>query len=174
MACAALGLALLLLGFASEPDKEKAAEEKGLLGAWKVVASEQSGKRTDSFKGATFVFTADTLIMKNTLDGKEEPFAAAKYKLDPTKNPKSIDLSIELDPGKPIVQPGIYQLDGDELKFCLEAAGLPRPTKFETGATGTSNLFILTRMKSLKPALKPKPPLPLPAPSFSTRLRAYP
>jgi hypothetical protein len=41
----------------------------------------------------------------------------------------------------------IYALDGDELKLCLEAAGKPRPTKFESKPGDTTVVWVLKRAK---------------------------
>ena len=70
-----------------------------------------------------------------------------KYKLDSTQKPKVIDTTHETDPGKPILQLGVYSLDGDTLKLCLESAGKPRPAKLETKPQDTSVLFVLKRAK---------------------------
>jgi uncharacterized protein (TIGR03067 family) len=51
----------------------------------------------------------------------------ANMKLDPTKEPKEIDLVV--GPGKPIL--GIYKLDGDRLGLCLGDED-NRPTEFTT------------------------------------------
>ena len=75
-----------------------------------------------TFSGDTFVVTlADgTIPIKGT------------YKLDPTRNPKTIDWldTIGEDAGKTLL--AIYSLEGDRLVFCAAHPGLERPTQFRT------------------------------------------
>jgi uncharacterized protein (TIGR03067 family) len=129
-----------------------AADDKGgkpksdhelIQGTWKVVSAQEAGRKRKVPDDFRFVITADVLSMKS---GKDDPISV-KYKLDPSKRPKAMDTSHEIDPGKPIVQLAIYALDGDELKLCLEAAGKPRPTRLESKAGSTSVLFVLKRVK---------------------------
>jgi uncharacterized protein (TIGR03067 family) len=58
-----------------------------------------------------------------------------------------MDITREIDPGKPLSHPATYALNGDELKLCLEAAGKPRPTKFESKAGDTTIGWVLKRAK---------------------------
>ena len=54
------------------------------------------------------------------------------YKLDPTRDPKTIDWTdtIGEDAGKTLL--AIYSLEGDRLVFCAAYPGLERPTAFKT------------------------------------------
>jgi uncharacterized protein (TIGR03067 family) len=131
---------------AGAPDDKPRTDQEQILGTWEVASSEEGGKDVgESFRGMKVVFTKDRL----KLMPKDETEAALQmdYKLDPQKKPKQIDTTHELDPGKPISQLGIYELDVDKLKICLEAAGRGRPDKFETKANGSAHLMILKRIK---------------------------
>ena len=48
---------------------------------------------------------------------------------------------------QPIVQLGIYSLEGDSLKLCLEAASRPRPKTLESKEGETTHAFVLKRTK---------------------------
>jgi uncharacterized protein (TIGR03067 family) len=140
--------ALLLPVSDAWPEGPKATDDaRAVLGKWQVTSATQGGALLPGLQDMRIEFTAATLAMHVAVNGKHEPFVAAKYKLDTTKTPRAIDLIIELDPNRPIIQPGIYQIQGDELKLCLEAAGLLRPTKFESARDSTANLFVLKRIK---------------------------
>jgi uncharacterized protein (TIGR03067 family) len=65
-----------------------------------------------------------------------------KIKLDATTEPKSIDLGA----GGPKESKGIYSLDKDTLKLCLNLEG-KRPKDFKTKAGDKTNLFVLKRQK---------------------------
>ena len=54
--------------------------------------------------------------------------------------PAAIDTTHELDPGKPIVQLGIYSLKGETLKLSLAAAGMTRPRSFNEKTATTITL----------------------------------
>ncbi|MDB6109151.1 MAG: hypothetical protein JWR69_901, partial [Pedosphaera sp.] len=59
-------------------------------------------------------------------------FMKAKFTLDPSKNPKTIDYSVTGGPYEGRTQLGIYELDGDQVKYCFSSPGKPRPTDFTT------------------------------------------
>ena len=54
----------------------------------------------------------------------------AKFTIDPTKKPKTIDYTIIEGGNKGQEVPGIYEIDGDTIKFCFSAPGKDRPTDF--------------------------------------------
>jgi uncharacterized protein (TIGR03067 family) len=144
------GETLIVVGArVAEPEAkgEKTKTDHDLIqGRWKVISVEEAGKAPPVPDDLRFVITADTLFIR---PGKDDPIGMT-YKLDPTKQPKAMDTTHEIDPGKPIVQLAIYSLDGDELKLCLEAAGKPRPTKFASKAGDTSVVWVLKRVTKEK------------------------
>jgi uncharacterized protein (TIGR03067 family) len=128
----------------TEENDDNAKSDKELIqGTWEVVSSSEPGREVP-FDGARFIFTVELLTLQSKDATDVEDMIGVKYTLDPTKKPKSIDTSHELDPGKPIIQLGIYSLRGDTLELCLEGAGKPRPTELG-GENGHG--FILKRTK---------------------------
>ena len=156
------------------PPPEKAAAPKSdrelIVGTWKVVAEEVAGQPLpqeilDALK-LTLTFTADNvigrpegqfpkplveaLIAKGVLP-KEAAVALEKgvegiYHLDPTKTPKTFDLTY-LSPIRKTAL-GIYALDGDTLKLCLSINPeqvADRPTEFATKGGGLRILVTLKR-----------------------------
>ena len=124
-------------------DEKSTSDKEMIQGTWVVVSAEEAGQPRSGDVGFKAVFTADTLTFQRD---KQEP-RQMKYKLDSTQKPKVIDTTHETDPGEPILQLGVYSLDGDTLKLCLESAGKPRPAKLETKPQDTSILFVLKRAK---------------------------
>jgi hypothetical protein len=53
---------------------------------------------------------------------------------------------LELDPGHPIRQPAIYQLEGDTLKIASTAAGKPRPVDFVSRKGDFGGVWVLKRV----------------------------
>jgi uncharacterized protein (TIGR03067 family) len=99
-----------------------------LEGEWSMVSGQINGKAMpDAFlKGSRRV--AKDAVTTVTIGGM--PFMKAKFTIDPSKKPKTIDyLMLEgLTKGKK--QFGIYELDGDTVRFCFASPGKERPDDF--------------------------------------------
>jgi uncharacterized protein (TIGR03067 family) len=105
-------------------------KDMGLLqGEWSMVAGERDGQELPDkvlktgkriARGdLTTISINDTTMMKGT------------FVIDPTQSPKTIDYVLTEGHNKGKSQLGIYELNGDTLKFCVAAVGLKRPTAFE-------------------------------------------
>jgi uncharacterized protein (TIGR03067 family) len=57
-------------------------------------------------------------------------YLKAQIALDPTKKPRAIDYTLTEGENKGEKIQGIYELDGDTLKFCSASPGKERPTDF--------------------------------------------
>jgi uncharacterized protein (TIGR03067 family) len=132
-----LGGNAVLLGHRALADKpsgkeaDKKTDNEKLQGTWKVVSGESEGKEApiDELKQATWVFKGDKLIVTKATESHE-----SDYKIDPTQKPKTIDVTPRQGPEeeKDKTFPGIYQLDGDTLKLCMNGPDMERPTEFVT------------------------------------------
>src|SRR2546423_9086917 len=94
---------------------------KALQGKWQVVSSEFEGTPvTDRRRNTIIVIEGDELyITDGFVQSKKE-----KFKLDPSTNPKSIDI----DPGEKKAGKGIYSVEKEALKLCLSTeVGGKRP-----------------------------------------------
>jgi RNA polymerase sigma factor (sigma-70 family) len=130
-------------------DAQKDVEK--LQGVWKVLSYVWAGNPQDGSDGqpTQLVFQKDLILFKGA-DERE-----ATYRLDVTKKPRQIDMTIS-EKGKKITFPGIYHLEGDTLKICFntcitdsgkEPEG--RPNEFKS--TPDTPLTILTTLKREKP-----------------------
>jgi uncharacterized protein (TIGR03067 family) len=140
-----LGLALGIAAFVVAADKEdKAKEDKQKLqGTWKLISFEIAGKGDDDTKDENreLVIDGDKITIKS--EGKE--VGQESFTLDPTKKPKAIDFLTLTGEEKDKKRLGIYELDGDNLKFCVDEKGEARPADFKTKESGI--LVILKRVK---------------------------
>ncbi len=68
------------------------------------------------------------------------------YRLDATTHPGTLDTEGIDGPTRGKRYLGIYQLDGDTLRWCVGNPGRPRPTEFRT-RTGDQRLMVLTRTR---------------------------
>ena len=121
--------ALVLVGLvpvvAARPDDDKEL----IKGTWTVVKSDENGKPNEEVLKAKFTFKdGDKLLFKMA----EEQAQEAIYKLDPTKKPKQIDLTVKQD-NESLTALGIYEIDGDKMRLCVaEPDAKGRPTEFKS------------------------------------------
>jgi len=115
-------------------DVEK--ELKKFQGTWTFESSETGGKELPNgeLKGLILTFEGD----KHTVKKGDEVIQVGVQKLDPSKSPKTIDVTMTEGPNKGAVMLGIYEIDGDTLKVCFDPHGKKRPTEFKS-APGSEN-----------------------------------
>jgi uncharacterized protein (TIGR03067 family) len=58
----------------------------------------------------------------------------AKYTIDPAKQPKAIDYATTAGLTQGKTQFGVYEQDGDTVKFCFAAPSQARPADFKGGS----------------------------------------
>ncbi len=100
-----------------------------LQGTWSVTALEVDGNKmsAEMFEGARIVIKGDqfeSLSMGATYRGT--------VKLDSAKKPKQFDLHFTAGHAKGNTNYGIYELDGDTWRLCLNTTGKDRPKSFAT------------------------------------------
>ena len=123
---------------------EVAKERKKFQGTWTFESVEAGGKEVPAaaFKGITVTFEGD----KYTVKKGDEVIQAATQKLDPSKSPKALDVTVAEGPNKGAVMLGIYEISGDTLKVCFDPEGKKRPTQFK-GASGAQTFVVHKRVK---------------------------
>ena len=143
----------------AQEDKALKTDLERLQGTWTVIAAERVGKQIpeEEVKKANL-----RLIIKGkkftgrSFPGEQagEQGEEADIKIDPSTNPKTIDISRD---GK--VGLGIYEVDGDTLKICFGREGRERPTEFKTKpeVDQDQSLYVAKKeieQKAKKPATK--------------------
>src|SRR6516164_3912419 len=84
-----LAVGVLLAADAPKGDAKK--DQEALQGTWRPVSSEQGGKdQTDEAKDHTLTFEKDTFTVKKG----DEVRIKGTFKVDPSKKPKTIDMTI--------------------------------------------------------------------------------
>jgi uncharacterized protein (TIGR03067 family) len=116
---------LVVAAGASAQDAAK-DEQKRLEGTWVVQSFTKAGKPADEMKGTELTFAGDTVTLRMKKDGEQKEMKA-KYQIDPTKKPRTMDVQAE---GKKDKMRGIYELKGDTLRFCHGVKEDERPTAF--------------------------------------------
>lgn len=115
----------------SHPDAV-AEEMAKFQGTWRQIAHERDGVADPPDERGwepRVTFTGDTFVV--TLADGSTPIKGT-YKVDPTQQPKALDLTdtFGADAGKTFL--AIYALEGERLIFCAADAGRERPTEFRT------------------------------------------
>jgi uncharacterized protein (TIGR03067 family) len=134
-------LVLVDLGWAQDAEKES----KQLEGQWSMQSGEANGQMMPKEFVATGKRTAkdgETSIM---IGG--QLYMKAKYSVDPSKTPKTIDYMMTEGPTKGKTHLGIYELNGDTLKFCFAAPGQERPSEFTAPAGSQRTVSVWKRDK---------------------------
>lgn len=113
--------ALLVLSLVLAADATKDATN--IEGTWIVVSASKDGKENDEIKGEKITFKGGKVTVSKKKKNEE-----GTYKIDPSQNPKTIDVTGE---GKDGTHRGIYKLDGDKLTLCIaDEASEGRPKDF--------------------------------------------
>ena len=125
-----------------------------LQGEWSMVAGSADGYAVpDAMLGnskrvckgdETTVIVGGQLIMK------------AKFTLDPSKKPKTVDYQVIDGPTKGKKHLGIYELEGDTVKFCFGAHDSERPKDFSSKPGDLRTSSVWKRQKEAAPQPKQK------------------
>jgi uncharacterized protein (TIGR03067 family) len=131
MVVAMCGL-LLDTGYAQE--KNQMEDQERIQGTWEL----QSGERKDKPFPEELIKQVQLTFSGNELTTKVgDRRTKAIFKLDPTKQPKEIDLDMEGHIGN-----GIYHLSKDSLKIAHGEVGDARPSDFPKAGSGLTVLVL--------------------------------
>jgi RNA polymerase sigma factor (sigma-70 family) len=146
------------------------ADQERLQGTWVVIDAEESGKKIDVKKWATVqLIVADNDMIFLSPNGEEDWAESHTYKLDPTRQPATIELNGYADPVPASIllrgaadrglQPprrarpaeetllGIYRLENNKLVICLDIGKSgKRPTDFVTHPGDETHRMVFKRI----------------------------
>lgn len=108
-----------------------------------MVSHLVNGKPDEVLKDAVRVVEGDKFFIKKG----DKTLRAATMKLDPTKNPKWIDIIFTEGPEKGKTRLGIYGLEGDTQKICYGDLDKNRPTEFVSKPGTGHRLVVFKRVK---------------------------
>jgi uncharacterized protein (TIGR03067 family) len=119
-----------------------------------MIAGEQMGmqRNVDKKEGQRWVIKGDRILAEFNNDGKIHP---GTFTIDASREPPAIDL-VEQDGPEDVkgkVQRGVYELDGDTLRVCVNPRAVTeRPKELRTAAGEETMILIFKR----EPAEKEK------------------
>lgn len=139
------GLAFLVIAVAAVAQDAVKKEMTLLEGEWSMVSGSANGQPMPKEMvktGKRVAKDGETTISMNG-----QLYFKAKFKIDPTKKPKTIDYTMTEGPTKGKTHLGLYEIDGDTVKFCFAAPGKERPTKLESKEGSEQTLSVWKREK---------------------------
>jgi uncharacterized protein (TIGR03067 family) len=134
------GIVLLAVVFASAglaAGGDAAKEQKKFEGTWSVLSAQKAGKDApaNDIKEVRFIFSGDKMTFRKGDETKDGTF-----KIDPSKKPAQIDVTID-----GMNHPGIYKFEGDKLQICVGHD--ERPAEFKSPEGSKTFLVTLKREK---------------------------
>jgi len=120
-----------------------------MQGTWTVVYSEQHGERRQDLKEVQkmrLTIKGDQWTLNYHNESNDQH--AATLRLDPTQQPKAADFRFTSGLFTREKLPLIYELKGDDLKFCFPDESKKRPKNFNSSeGPGGRWLLVLKREK---------------------------
>ena len=134
----------LLLPLDAAEDAKKELEK--IQGTWVVTSAEYNGGRVSAERAKTMkLICKDDKYVQTEGDKEVEK---GSHKLDPSKKPKHMDITITDGEHKGKTQLGIYELEGDSLRICVNRAGeKERPAEFAAKPNTGYVMVVLKREK---------------------------
>ena len=136
----------ILVTFERDKDAAINKDRKQIEGTWRAIALEVSGNKAmvEDAKKLTVVNGSDgTWSLRS--EGKE--ISKGTSTIDPTKNPKTIDLTWTEGEGSGNQYLGIYELGEKTRRLCFAPSGKARPTEFSTTPVNEHILVTFEREK---------------------------
>jgi uncharacterized protein (TIGR03067 family) len=137
---------LLLVGVLSAaqgPDKAVQEDLKKLEGTWTYLSLDLAGKKYPEDIIGTGVLTIKGNTYRTELGGQVTD--EGTFTIDPTKKPKTWDkVSTKFKDAK---FAGVYEVDGDTLKYCEGLAGAERPAGITSKKGTLESAAVLKRKK---------------------------
>jgi uncharacterized protein (TIGR03067 family) len=133
-----------------KPKEEAKDDAKLLEGSWRVVALESGGMKTPAWvleQIGRFTFKGPELLMRGTTP---DSGAKATVKLDSSKTPKQIDVTLIEGARKGTITQGIYKFEKDRLVICSrgqKTADKGRPKEFKTEVGDDLSMITLEPIK---------------------------
>jgi uncharacterized protein (TIGR03067 family) len=136
------GVVFLLAAADAADDVKK--ELARFEGTWKIISleTEQNKLTEDALKHIQLKLEGDKFT---TVDENRETHGT--FKPDPSKKPKTIDMTFTDGPLKGKTMLGIYELEEDTYKVCVDVQGKNRPKEFAVKPGSGYVLEVLKREK---------------------------
>ena len=146
---AVVSLFAAVLSQSAAGDAKEEAVAKDLLafkGTWRMNSKEVDGKKFSEEEIKDVIATNDGSGNISVRRGDKE-INEGTVKLDPTKSPKTIDVTFTEGERKGQMVLGIYEIEGDAFRVCVARPGDERPAEFSAKAGSGRTLIVYKRQK---------------------------
>lgn len=116
-------------------------DQKAFQGTWTIVG-QKKGDSKEPVTGPTVVFEGDKYQIKRGDKVLEE----GTFKLDGSKSPKQIDVTVTEGVDKGTKLHGIYEIEGDSMRAAVGPTDKDRPARYDGLPEGV-RAFVLKREK---------------------------
>jgi uncharacterized protein (TIGR03067 family) len=133
---------------ASDETKEEAVAKdlQAFQGTWRLSSKEEDGKKFSEEEIKDVIGTIDGSGNVSVRRG-DKVVNEGTVKLDPTKKPKTIDVTFTGGERKGKSVLGIYEIERDTFRVCVARPGDERPTEFSAKAGSGHILIVYKREK---------------------------
>ncbi len=142
-------LAVSVFTFSGLAQADDAIEKDRQLyaGTWQISSLEVNGNKVseEDAKKITVINKEDGTW---TLEVEGKVVGRGTSKIDPTKKPKTIDLTETDGEQKGQTALGIYEVEKDSRKVCVAELGKDRPSEFSSKAGSNHILAVFKRVKN--------------------------
>src|SRR5882762_4701979 len=150
-----IGLAAVAISPAWAEDNQAVKKDVAQLqGDWTMVSGSADGQAMPDTMRATSKRVCKGDETTVTVGG--QLMMKAKFTIDPSHKPKTIDYEMIDGWTKGKKQLGIYELESDTVKFCFGGPGAERPTDFTSKPGDRRTLSVWKREKGAAPQPKQK------------------
>jgi len=127
-------------------EKATAKDLQAFEGTWKLSSREVDGRKFTDEEIKDNIATNDGFGKFSVRRGGKE-IVAGITKLDPSTQPKSMDVILTEGEHKGKTLLGIYEIDGDSFRVCHARPGDKRPTEFSADPGSGRTLIVYKREK---------------------------
>lgn len=142
LVCLNLMLGLLCVGDAQQDAVSK--DRAAIQGMWAMVSTETEGI---THSGEALSVYKIVFVGTQFLGAFHSGPASGTFELDVQPAVRAIDLHLSDGSFKGKIQAGIYQLEDDSLKICLNRPGKERPNEFTTAPPSGYEIITFKRVK---------------------------
>ena len=127
-------------------DEAVAKDLQAFKGTWRLSSKEVDGKKLGEEEIKDVIGTIDGSGKVSVRRG-DKVINEGTVKLDPTKKPKTVDVTFTGGERKGQAVVGIYEIEGDTFRVCVARPGDERPAEFSAKAGSGRTLVAYQREK---------------------------
>lgn len=133
---------------AGEPRETGKQDQRKLQGTWKARSIEFHGRQElgDAVKSIQMAIAGNKMSVRGTAPDLDR-YGQVTFKLDPSAAPPAIDITIATGEEKGTIMKGIYEVDKDNWRLCVNLLGNGRPTEFKSAADTQNVMAVFQRQR---------------------------